>query len=198
MSASFYNINEEDQRNNEIELYINLDINHNLTESDIDNIDVRSQLEHQIENQEMKKSGWIFDRNNSMKISFVKTGELNGTSYVTIPLRSSAMLNIQNNDKKCFIWSILASLHPCENNHFNRVSNYNQYFNELNIDDFDFTNGFQCSDMHRFEKLTIISIKIYELKFFQDGDNWKLNLIPIETSKNESDKVIDLLICNKH
>ena len=41
-SASFYKINEEDQRNNKIELYINLNINHNLTESDIDIIDVRS------------------------------------------------------------------------------------------------------------------------------------------------------------
>ena len=44
-SASFYKINEEDQRYNEIELYINLNNNHNLTESDIDNIDIRSQLE---------------------------------------------------------------------------------------------------------------------------------------------------------
>ena len=42
-SASFYKINEEDQRYNHIELYMNLKINNNLTESDIDNIDVRSQ-----------------------------------------------------------------------------------------------------------------------------------------------------------
>ena len=41
-SASFHKITEEDQRNNEIELYINLKINNNLTESDIDNIDIRS------------------------------------------------------------------------------------------------------------------------------------------------------------
>ena len=40
-SASFYNINEEDQRNTETELYINPNINHNLTETDIDNIDVK-------------------------------------------------------------------------------------------------------------------------------------------------------------
>ena len=87
LSASFYKINEEDQRYNEIELYINLKINHNLTESDFDNIDVRSQLEHQIQIQETKESGWIFDKINSMKISFYKTVELNGTSYVKIPLR---------------------------------------------------------------------------------------------------------------
>ena len=86
-SASFYKINEEDQRNNEIELYINLKINNNLTESDTNNIDVRSQLEHQIQIQEMKESGWTFDKINSMKISFYKTTELNGTSYVKIPLR---------------------------------------------------------------------------------------------------------------
>ena len=71
-----------------------------------------------------------------MKIRFYKTEELNGSSYVKIPLRSNALINIKNNDKYCFIWSILASLHPCENDHPNRVSNYKQYFNELNFQKF--------------------------------------------------------------
>ena len=62
-----------------------------------------------------------------MKKSFYKTIELNGTSYVKIPLRSNAILNVQNNDKNCFIWSLLASLHPCENTHPSRVNNYSQY-----------------------------------------------------------------------
>ena len=82
--------------------------------------------------------------------------------------------------------------------HHNRVSNYNQYFNESNIDGFDFTNGFKCCDMHRFEKLNNFSIKIYELNIYQDGDKWKHKLIPIEISKNESDNVIDLLIYENH
>ena len=81
-SASFYKINEEDQRDNHIELYINLKINHNLTESDIDKIDIRSQLEDQIQMQELKESGWIFDKINSMKISFYKTTELNGRYFL--------------------------------------------------------------------------------------------------------------------
>ena len=102
-----------------------------------------------------------------MKKSFSKTGELNGSSYVKIPLRSNAILNIQNFDKYCFIWSFLASLHPCENDHPNRVSNYNQYFNELNIDGFDFKNGFKCCDMQRFEKLNNLSKNIYELMFYK-------------------------------
>ena len=197
-SASFYKINEEDQRNNEIELYINLKNNNNLTESDIDNIDIRSQIEHQIQIQETKESGWIFEKINSMKISFYKTTELNGSSYVKIPLRTSAILNVQNNDKYCFIWSILASLHPCENNYPNRVNNYVQYFNELNFQGFDFTNGFKCSDVHKFNELNNLSVNIYELNFYQDGDKLKHNLIPIEISKNGPDKVVDLLIYKNH
>ena len=83
-------INEEDQRNDEIELFINLNINSNLTETDINNIDVKSQLEHQIQVQETKESGWIFNKSNSTKIRFYKTGELNGSSYVKNLLRSNA------------------------------------------------------------------------------------------------------------
>ena len=113
-------------------------------------------------------------------------------------MRTSAILNVQNNDKYCFIWSILASLHPCENDHPNRGSNYNQNFNELNINDFDFTNALKCSDMHSFENLNNLLINIYELKFYQHGDKWKHKLIPIEISKNESDKVIDLLTYKNH
>ena len=76
----------------------------------------------------MKDSGWRFNKLVSMTIFFYKTKELNESKYIKIPLRSSAILNIENDDKYCFLWSILAFLHPCENSHPNRVSNYKQYF----------------------------------------------------------------------
>ena len=65
----------------------------------------------------MKDFGWRFDKINSMTIYFYKTGELNVSNYVKTLLRSNAILNIENNGKYCFIWLILASLHPCNNNH---------------------------------------------------------------------------------
>ena len=97
-----------------------------MTENDINyNIymDFKSQLDQQVQFQETKKSGWIFDKINSMKKKLYKTGELNGSSYVKIPLMSSALINIKNNDKYCFIWSILARVHPCDNDNLDRVSN---------------------------------------------------------------------------
>ena len=78
---------------------------------------------------------------------FDKIGETNERSYVKNPWRSSAILNNENDDKRCFFRSILAKLHPCNNNHPNIVSNYRKYFNEINIDGCDFTNGFKWSDV---------------------------------------------------
>ena len=88
---------------------------------------------------------------------------------------------------------ILASLHPCINNHAHRVPSYRQFFNEINIRDFDFTNGFKCGDVHKNEKKNNLSINIFELFFYQDQNKWKYKLIPIQFSKNDSDRIIDLL-----
>ena len=98
----------------------------------------------------MKDSEWRFDKINSMTIYFYQTIIMDGSNYIEIPLRSNAILNIENIDNYCFIWSILASRHHCNSNHPNRVSNSKQKFSELNINGFDFTDGFKCSDVHRF------------------------------------------------
>ena len=146
----------------------------------------------------MKDSGWRFDKINSMNFNFNQTGIMNGSNYVTIPLRSNTILNFENNDKNCFLWSRLASVHPCNINHPNRVSIYKEYFNELNIQGFDFTNGFKCSDVHKFNDLNKLSVIIFELTFYQDQNKWKHKLVPIEINKNDSDRVIDLAIYKNH
>ena len=101
-SARFDKQNEDNQVLDETELFINLNINHILTETDINYIDIKSPLELQIQQQEMKDSGWRFDKINSMTVYSHKTGELNGSNYVNFPLRSNAILNIENDDKYCF------------------------------------------------------------------------------------------------
>ena len=197
-SAGFDEQDEDNQVLDETDLFIKLNINQNLTQSELENIDVVSPFEHQKQQQEMRDSGWRFDKNNSMTVYFYKTNEMNGSNYVKIPLRSNAISNIEKNDKYGFLWSILASLHPCINNHPNRVSNYKNYFDELNIQGFDFTKGFRCSDVHKFNELNNLSINIFELNFYQDQNQWKHKLIPIEVSKNDSEIVIHLAIYKNH
>ena len=96
------------------------------------------------------------------------------------------------------IWSIKPSLRPCNNNHFNRVSKYKQYFNELYLNGFDFTIGFKSSDVHKFKELNNLSVNVFELTFCQDQNKWRNKLIPIEVSKNKSDRVIDLAFYKNH
>ena len=196
--ARFDKLDEDRVMLDETELFINLNINHNLTESDLNKINVISTLKSQIQNQEMKDSGWRFDKIINMTIYFYKTQELNGSSYVKLPLRSNAILNIQNEDKFCFIWSILAHIFPVLDNP-QRVSNYKKYFDKLNIQGFDFTNGFIVSDVKKFEKLNNLKINIFELSFYQEDKIWKHKLIPLEISENKSgDYEIDLLIYKNH
>ena len=193
----FYKFEEDGDIRKEAEMTVNLNMTNNLTQSEIDNVNVQWDLEARKQNLEMQESGWVFQRVNSMTISFYSTGNMDGSSYVKVPLRSSAILNVQNDDKYCFLWSVLAKLHPIsdsKNGHATRVSNYVPYFNELNIEGFDFSNGFKCSDMYRFEKLNNLSINLYELEFDQN----KHKLIPVEISKKKSDKVIDLINYKNH
>ena len=68
----------------------------------------------------------------------------------------------------------------------------------MNIQGFDFTNGFKCSDVHKFNELNNLSVNIFELVFYQNQNQWKHKLIPIEISKNNSDRVIDLAIYKNH
>ena len=97
-----------------------------------------------------------------------------------------------------FFCSILASFHPCDNDHPNTVSNCRQFFNELNVQCFDFKNGFKCKVVHIFEKLKILSRNLCEINFYQDQNEWKHNLIPIEIKKKESVRIVELFIYKTH
>ena len=158
--------NQDNQLLDEANFSSNLNNKHNLTESDFDNFDNISPLEHQRQQQKIKISGWRFDGTNSMTIYFYKTGDKKGSSFVKIPFGTSAILNSQNDGKCCFIWLILAHLHPCENSPPTRVKSYRQSFIELKFCGFDTADGFKCSDVHKFEKLYNLSMKKYELGFF--------------------------------
>ena len=68
----------------------------------------------------------------------------------------------------------------------------------MNIQDFDFSRGFRCSDVHKFNELNNLSVNIFEINFYQDQNQWKHKLIPIEISKIDSDRIIDLAIYKNH
>ena len=81
-----------------------------------------------------------------------KTTELKGSNHVKQPMTSSTKSNCENEEIHCFLWSILSNLHPCENRLSKSVSNYTLYFNDSDIDRFEFSNGIRYNYVHRIEK----------------------------------------------
>ena len=78
-------------------------------------------------------SGWLFDFISSLGINIVTFNPLAGSSYIETPeflFRKKAIINIKNEDKKCFLWSVLAHIHPQRNNP-DRVSHYKPFANEM-------------------------------------------------------------------
>ena len=50
-----------------------------------------------------------------------------------------AILNMQNEDEKCFLWSVLAALHPVNRkDHPHRVQHYKCYEHQLNVSGIEF------------------------------------------------------------
>ena len=80
-------------------------------------------------------SGWLFDFISSLGINIVTFNPLAGSSYIETPeflFRKKAIINIKNEDKKCFLWSVLAHIHPQRNNP-DRVSHYKPFANEMTV-----------------------------------------------------------------
>ena len=91
----FFNKYGEDKKiTSEIELPSTLSMTHNLTQSELDKIIIQCTLEHRIQTIEMRESGWRFQRINTMRISFYKSGNLKCSSSVRVPLRVSVLINV--------------------------------------------------------------------------------------------------------
>ena len=83
------------------------------------------------------------------------------------------------------MWSILSALHPIDRkNHPDRVTKYKQYENNLKFDDISFP--VKLDKIPKFEKLNNININVFSY-------NEKYNIFPLQISKINFEKVIDLL-----
>lgn len=85
------------------------------------------------------------------------------TTYIPTPkniLLKKAVINVHNTDNKCFIWSVLAMLHPITyKNHPYRVSHYLDFENELNMN--YITYPVVIKDIDKFENQNDISVNVY-------------------------------------
>ena len=168
------------------------------TETLLDEYDIEEQYNKQIDliMRRLKDfirdgSGWTVRQVDNLELHFVSYKPIAGSSYIKTPkfiAGKNAVNNIQNEDNKCFMWSILAAVHPVNQN-ANRVNKYKLYEKELNISDIKFP--LALKDIKKFEKLNQ-SISVNVLAF--EG---KTCIYPVYiTSEKERQHHINLLLIN--
>ena len=96
-------------------------------------------LEKIIEEFASMDSGWQLISVNKMILKTATYNPLGGSSFLPmLPKiqRTKAVLNIQNFDDKCFLWCVIAHIHPLRGalrGNACRVMQYKRYEHELNV-----------------------------------------------------------------
>jgi hypothetical protein len=147
----------------------------------------KNKISNEMEAFELKSSGWVLNRILRMKLNINRYNPLRGSSYIPLPqtlAKKKAIINIKNDDDKCFLWSILAKLHPADKDP-QRVSKYKEWENEFDEPLKGIKFPVKLSDVSKFAKRTDMSINIYCY------DN--SCIAPLKITKEEKEKHIDLL-----
>ena len=98
-------------------------------------------------------SGFVFDRVTRFTLIITKFKPLGGSSFVPTPphiAKKHAVVNVQNDDERCFEYAILSAIHPAEY-HGDRASNYVKYRGTLNFEGISFP--VEVKQITKFEQL---------------------------------------------
>ena len=128
---------------------------------------------------EDKGSGFVFQSfiNNTVKI--FKVDSFKGSSYIPLEFKSHNIVNVQNEDNKCFLWSILAKKYPAKN-HANRLSNYKKYEGTVNMTGINYP--VRIEEIHKVEKQNEdLIINVFALNDLKD----KFSIYPVYISNKK-------------
>lgn len=176
----------------------------NLSEWFHDNVEEK--LLEKIEDFQEKDSGWTLREILNLQVNINKYEPLQGGStYTPLPewiQAKKAVVNVNNNDDLCFLWSIIAAIAPVTS-HSTRVTSYPHPSTVLKFDGIKFP--FQLKDVKKFERMNNLRINIYSI---EDSDRHRgyeiipiycgtqtsnldtINLLMVETGELRDDKPI--------
>ena len=145
-------------------------------------------IEGHIEVYTEKGSGWYFKEVDKLEIHTVEFNPTKGSSYINLPdwiKNKKAIVNIKNNDDKCFLWCILRYLHPKET-HEEKIKDLEKYEFSLNTKGITFP--MKLKDISKFEKL---NPELPGINVFSD-DN--MIIYPLRMADRDCKNTIDLFL----
>ena len=129
--------------------------------SSVLSLQAQQQLRTHIEEFQQRQSGWVIEQLLQLDFFILENTPLRGSSYIPLPKEiytKRAVLNIRNQDDKCFLWSIIAAKHPCYK-HGDRVSKYKEHEHTFNVSGISFPTP--VSDIPKFERRNNMTINVF-------------------------------------
>jgi len=120
-----------------------------------------SAITKEIDDVVLRGSGFSLQCIDTFTLAIARYQPLGGSSFIQLPpfiANKKAIINIKNEDNKCFMWSVLAKLYPADKN-AERVSKYEQYADELQFGEIKFP--VKIDDIPIFESLNDVSVNVY-------------------------------------
>ena len=136
-----------------------------------------AELWNKMETFEIRGSQWVLSRILKLELCINRYNPLRGRSYMPLPpalANKKAIINVKNRDNKCFLWSVLAALHPARKD-AQRVSKYRQWEHEFHeaLEGIEFP--VKLTDVSKFAKRTNMSINVYTFD--------QKRVVPLEITK---------------
>ena len=158
------------------------------------------EIEEEIQKVEQAEgSGWIFLEVENLKLYTDIWDPINGSSYIDLPKElknRKAIINMKNEDDKCFMWSVLRALNP-KDDHPERIDkDLKSKEHSLNMDGIAYPVDFK--GINRFEKQNL-DISISLLGYSKDERIYPLRISEYTRSKKEDERkhnIVLLLIKN--
>ena len=135
----------------------------NTDVSDVYN-EMAEEIEESIQKVEnAEDSGWVFLKIKNLTLHTAKWDPLNAGSYIDLPANlknKKAIINMKNQDDKCFLWCVLRALNPKNTNPDRIDKDLKSKQDTLNMEGIKYPVSFR--DIDRFESLNPnISISVF-------------------------------------
>ena len=152
--------------------------------------ELRDSFEAWIDEYQERGSGFVFRNICSVKVKIHRYDYQRASSYLELGFKSKNIINVQNRDNKCFLWSILAKFYPAPSDK-ERVTKYIPYENRLGMEGIEYP--VMIKDIPKVERQNNLSINVFSLEDQTD----KSSLYPVYISDSESENAVDLLYLEK-
>ena len=139
-------------------------------------------------------SGWVFLEVENLTLYTSIWDPINGSSYIDLPKElknKNAIINMKNEDDKCFMWSILRALNP-KDNHPERIDkDLKSKEHTLNMEGINYP--VELKDIKRFEKQNP-DISISVLGYSKDERVYSLKISDYTKYKKEDERKYNIVL----